>query len=105
MNVNFNNLRKQACYAYDKLANRLNTHILKNTDSRDWIEEFGWVEKGTIVINASDLDEIMNDLRSLIGTVAMVYEEGREDFADSYPKDKPMVEFNPEAEETIGHES
>ncbi len=82
MKINFNNCRKQACYAYDRLVDVLNY-------SRD--ED----DKNIIVIDADDLYDVMNDLRMFIGSCAMTYEEGNEDFKDVfeeiYPEPKAMA--------------
>lgn len=98
MKVNFNNLRQQACFAYDKLCGKLNDGILKE-DQHTWVDGYGWLSKGDVVVRADEIQEHLDDLRMLIGSIAMVYQEGDKDFADVYPKDKSMAEFNPEPEE------
>lgn len=105
MKVNFNNVRKQSLYRYDELAKRLNSAIIKNDDQ--WAQPndiyHGPINiKGYVCIDAEDLDEIMNDLRMLLGTIASCYFEGDDDhkdvFSEVYPEgtDKAMVCFNPE---------
>lgn len=104
MKVNFNNLRKQAIYSYDSLVEKLNAAIIKEDISGTWVDGFGWVNKGSVIIDAEDLQKNLDDLRSLIGSIAMVYEEGNEDFKDVYsevfPEDKEerMQSFNDEVE-------
>lgn len=82
MKINFNNVRKQACYAYDRLVDTLN----ENRDEED---------KNTIVIDADDLYDVMNDLRMMIGSIAMTYEEDNAEFMDMYeeiyPEPKAMA--------------
>lgn len=109
MKVNFNNVRKQALYRYDALAGILNRSIIRGDD--EWARPNDVCHgqpinlKGYVVIDAEDLDDIMNDLRMLIGTIASCYEEGNDDHADVfsevYPEgtEKAMAVFNPEVDE------
>lgn len=105
MEVNFNNLRSQAVYAYDRLCEKLNRAI--NTEcAGDWIDGYGTCQqRGVIVIDPNDIQKDMDSLRSMIGAIAMVYEPEDEKFKDVYseifPEDKPerMKEFNPESED------
>jgi hypothetical protein len=88
MEVNFNNLRKQACIAYDGLCQQLNSAI---------------DEDGDIQISASEIQGCMDDLRMTIGSIAFCYEEGNPDmidvWSDFYGEDGSMESFNPNAEE------
>ena len=87
MVVNFNNLRRQACIAYDKLTAKLNEKI-------DHKEE--------IIVQSKYIQKEMDELRMMIGTIAMCYEEGDPDKADVYTElygDGGMESFNPNAEE------
>lgn len=95
MNVDFNNLRKQACHAYDKLCDMLNASMVVNETT--FVEGYGWTSKGDIILNPDHIQEEMESLRSLIGSIAMVYEEGNEEFKEVYPE-HPMAFFNPEEE-------
>lgn len=101
MNVNFNNLRRQAVHRYNTLCNRLNQAKLK-TDDNVFIEGYGWLRTGDIVIGCNEIQEMMDDLRMLIGSIAMVYEEGNKDFENVYDQmypqesEKQLSEFNPE---------
>jgi len=109
MKVNFNNVRKQALYRYDDLATKLNAAIIK--DDEQWarpndIHHGHSINlKGYVCIDAEDLDELMNDLRMLIGTIASCHvtddPECTDVFSEVYPEntDKAMVCFNPESEE------
>lgn len=109
MKVNFNNVRKQALYRYDDLVNKLNAAIIKNDEQyakpNDVFHGHEVNLRGYVVIDAEDLDETLNDLRMLIGTIASVYDEGNDDmidiFSEVYPEgtDKGMVCFNPEEED------
>lgn len=87
MNINFNNLRKQALYSYDKLVNKLNDSI-----------SYEWNSK-KIEINPDDIQEDLDDLKMLLGSIAMVYEPDDENFKDVYSEvypneDDEMVSFN-----------
>ena len=88
MEVDFNNLRKQTCKAYDKLCSRLNSEI---------------DEDGNIDIAASYIQGAMDDLRMMIGSTAMCYEEGDPDmidvWTDLYGESGSMESFNPNGEE------
>lgn len=102
MKVNFNNLRRQAVVAYNQLAMRLNDAKCPPEGVDDFIDGFGRTKKDTIIIEAEDIDDIMNDLRSMIGSIAMTYQEGDGEFKDIYSEmypeeqDKRMVIFNEE---------
>ena len=92
MKVNFNNIRKQACYAYDNLANKLNNAI------KEYEKEH--LEKGYLLIDCDEIEEEMNDLQMLIGTIAMCHNEDDPDmvdvFKEIYPDGKTMICFNPD---------
>lgn len=82
MKINFNNVRRQACFAHDKLVKKLNNATVTTT--------------GRIEISVSDLQEVMDDLRMMIGSIAMTYEEGNDDFKDLTNEVCPMEVFNDE---------
>lgn len=71
MSVNFNNLRKQAVYSYDRLVDKLNESISED----DWGRKM-------VQIDPEDIQEDLDDLRRLILSIAMVYEDGNPDFKD-----------------------
>lgn len=105
MKVNFNNVRKRALIRFNELTNKLNESIIKNDDQyarpNDFNREINL--KGFIVIDSEDIQEYMDDLRMLIGTCAMTYEEDNEDFIDVFSEvhkegEDGMVCFNPEEE-------
>ena len=95
MEVNFNNLRKMTCYAYDRLASKLNIAI------KEYEKEYS--EKGTLMIDCDEIQREMDDLKQLIGSIAMCYNENDPDmkdvFEEIYPDEKTMVDFNPDADE------
>jgi hypothetical protein len=96
MNVDFNNLRVQAVYSYDRLAKDLNAAIYRGED-----EYIMWKGRlvnvaNCVIIPAEDIKKEMDDLRSLIATIACVYEPGDDNFKMVKPDDQPMVVFAPE---------
>ena len=86
MEVNFNNLRKQALRAYDSLVNKLNNSFIDDDNS------------DRIIINASDIQKDLDDLRQTIGFIAMCNDENDENFKDVYSEvygeDVQMEIFN-----------
>jgi hypothetical protein len=107
MTVNFNNVRKQAIYAYDRLTQKLNDAIIKNDEQYAEPNDFDRSVnlKGFVLIDAEDIQKDMESLRQMIGTIAMSYEEGDEEFKDVYseifPEEKKEVMkcFNEEEDE------
>lgn len=74
MNIDFNNVRLQACYAYDRLVmdlNRCNSY------------------EGYLLVDPKNLEKELNDLRMVIGSIAMTFEEGNPDFKDVYEQEYP----------------
>lgn len=77
MGIDFNNVRRQACIAYDKLVDKLN-------ESQDY--------EGYKLVDPNEIYEDMNDLRMMIGSIAMTYEEGDDKFRDVYSELYPEGE-------------
>lgn len=88
MKINFNNVRRQACFAYDRLVNKLNT-----------AKEY----EGYILVDPSWIQKDLDELRQLIGSIAMTYEEGNDEFKDvyeeEYPEGKQLESFEFKSEE------
>ncbi len=94
MKVDFNNVRKQACISYDRLVDILNAGMCVEDDGvGEWVNGFGRVSKDTVIVDAEQLDEVLNDLRMMIGAIAMST-DGSEYVKDVYQ------ELYPEADET-----
>jgi len=96
MNVNFNNVRKKACLAYDNLVEKLNKSIA------DYNAEYSI--NGKVMINSEDIQQELDDLKQCIGTIAMCYEDENPDMIDVfevlYPgRGESMVDFNPGTDE------
>lgn len=106
MNIDFNNVRKQAIYRHDELVRLLNNAILKKTQWAKPNDVYHNQEidiKGYVLIDKDDLHTVLNDLRMLIGTIASTYEPGDISFKDVYSEvfeeeNKSMEEFDPEIE-------
>ena len=89
MNVNFDELRKRACFAYDSLAKKLNGAI------DEYEKEYS--ESGKLLVNCDDIQSEMDELKRLIGSIAMCYNDDMDDvFSKIYPDDESMVDFNPD---------
>ena len=103
MEVNFNNLRKQALFAYDSLAEKLNCSFLEDNEWGTSKTEKREMISGNMLIDSDDIQKDMDNLRMLIGSIASVYEPDDENFKDIYSEvytdDKRMVSFNPDADE------
>lgn len=90
MKINFNNVRAQACFAYDRLCKTLNA-------SKEY--------EGYMLVDPNSIQKDMDDLRQMIGSIAMTYEEGNSEFKDVYqekyssPKSMESFEFNQEEDE------
>lgn len=108
MNVDFNGVRKSLCRTHDRLIAKLNRSIIMQDqfatpneleDDRRTVNI-----KNYVLIDASEIDELLNDMRFMIGTVAACYDEDDPNFQDVYEQvypaagDKRMAEFNPESE-------
>lgn len=65
--------------------------------------EKDYSEKGTLVIDCNEIQREMDDLKGLIGSIAMCYDENYPDmkdiFEEIYSDDKTMVDFNPKDDE------
>lgn len=90
MKINFNNVRRQACFAYDRLCKTLNA-------SKEY--------EGYMLVDPNSIQKDMDALRSMIGAIAMSYEEGNEEFQDVFEQEYPdpnsmeSFEFNSEEDE------
>lgn len=87
MNVDFNNLRKQALYSYHRLTERLNENIKEDTLD------------GRLNIDPDEIQEEMDNLRMLLLSIALVYEEGDEAFKDVSEEARPIAWFNEQEED------
>lgn len=81
MKVDFNNLRIQLAYAYDKVCRQLNDNIDEN---------------GDVVIPAIELQDRMDELRRLAIMPCHVYREDDPDFISLSDKITDIAHFNPE---------
>lgn len=74
MKIDFNNVRRQACIAFDGLINELNA-----------AKEY----EGYMLIDPNDIEEKLSDLRGTLAAIASSYEEGEEDVKDVYSEMYP----------------
>ena len=103
MKVNYNNVRKQAIYAHDKLVEKLNNSIVKDKQYADVDGEHCCI-KGFVLIDANDIQGDIDTIRKMIGVIAMTSIEGDEEFKDVYEEvfpneDQRMKLFNQEEDE------
>lgn len=84
MNIDFNNVRKQALFAHDKLVEKMNSAIYKKDEYLELPGGRCANLNGFVVIDAKTIDEDMNDLRMLLGAIASTYEPGDLKFKDVY---------------------
>jgi len=83
MSVSLDGLRSSAVYAFNDLTKTLNNNIDKY---------------GEISIEANDIQQAMDDLRSAIAGLCCVYMKNVEDFNMIYDEIAPIEEFNPKTE-------
>lgn len=84
MKINFNNVRKQAVFAYGRLVKELN-HCTN--------------ERGEIELHADQIQEHMEDLRQTLGSIAFTYIPNDDDFKDLADEVGDIPIFHPEPEE------
>jgi len=98
MNVDFNNLRRQAVISYEKLAKMLNATKASECDYGIFLYGSGRIKKDTIVLDADDIQEIMDDLRMTIGAISACYDEKDDNFKnifdELFPEGTTMTSFN-----------
>lgn len=112
-NVNFNNLRLRALRTWERLIKELNSHIVKENPVRvaglqesthPWGQHSNLNIQGFLLIDADEIQDMMDTMRDTIGGIAMVYEGDRKDFVDVFAQEFPgdedrMTEFNPKPED------
>lgn len=110
MEVDMNNLRKQAVNAYERLAKKLNSSIRSKDGPYEFVmPNYDASNTGTkywphISIRASDIKEEMEDLRRTIGFIALVHDPEnpaiKDVFSEMFPESHDgMTVFNPEEDE------
>lgn len=83
--VNFNNLRRRAVNQSEDLIKTLSKSIIKEDQ---WAKPNALSYnqnmniKGYVLIDASELEDKLNNLLSSVRSIACVYEKENEDFAD-----------------------
>lgn len=89
MQVDFNNLRKMVLRTHDDLVRVLNRNLA--------------ADRLSVTVDVSEISGILNELRSLIGIIAMCHDKQNPDMAEVYSEFYPdgacLAVFNPEVEE------
>ncbi len=107
MNVDFNNVRKQAVYSLDRLTTKLNASKLKESQwakPNDVHHNQEIDISGYLLIDAETIQDDMDNLRMLIGTIASCFMKDDPEVIDVYKEiypegsGKSMVCFNDEDE-------
>lgn len=92
MKVNFNNLRKQSVYAYEKLVNELNSAIIKDDQwarPNDVRHGQDINIKGYVLVDSEMIQKHLDSLRTMIGAIAATSMEDEEEFKDVYQEIYP----------------
>jgi hypothetical protein len=85
MDVNINNLRKQAAYSLDKVIKTLNNGILpEKTFSSHDVDGKSKQFEGDVLINKNDIQKNIDELRSNIWVLLCVYDDKDPDFKCVY---------------------
>jgi hypothetical protein len=95
MNINFNNVRKQALFNYISLVEKLNNSLRK-----DYLEELSSYKSKNVKIEAQDIEKDLENLRFDLIAICCTYDQENEDFKDlteEIPSD--VVSFNPDDDE------
>ena len=90
MKVNFNNLRKKACVAYNSIVDTLNETAKSPPHGED-----------EMVVYKDDIQDDLNWLRDCLSGIICTYEEGNEDFKD-LSDEIELKSFNYEEDEEMG---
>jgi len=105
MNVDFNNLRKQLAYSCDDLIKKLNGAILKDSQYAVPNDVYHKQEidiKGYVLIDAEDIQKIIDNLRSQVACICYTYRKDDEDFKDVFgevEQNGGLSWFNEDSEE------
>ena len=83
MQVNFNNVRKQAVSEYNTLVNKLNSALCEDTDMT------------RVVIPVDDLERVLSHLRSSIATIAMTVNPNDPEMQCVLEEGETLEIFNP----------
>lgn len=77
MKVDFNNLRKQLAFSFDKVTKKLNEGILPD-------KAYNGEKQGNILVDTEDLQKSMDELRSCIVSLLCCYEKDNPDCVSVY---------------------
>ncbi len=104
MKVDFNNLRAQAAFALDDLTKELNNSIMPEMEYASHTMPNGRTKnfQGNILLHADDIQKHMDELRSLVMNICMVFEPGDDNFkdmCDNIKENGGVCWFNPQDDE------
>lgn len=106
MKIDFNNVRKQAIYAYEDLVEKLNEAIITDEQYARPSNTYHKQEmpiKGYVLVHIDDIRSALDELRGTIGSIAMTYRKDDESFKDVfqeiYPEDNQSMSLLKEEEE------
>lgn len=85
MKVDFNNVRRQVVHEYNDLVKVLNNNINRS------------IAGTNVRVEVEDIQEILDDLRISIATIALTYKYGDPDVIDVLGDDE-LEQFNPGGE-------
>jgi hypothetical protein len=99
MQVDINNLRKQAAHSLHSVIQILNDGTMpEKAYSYQEIDGKEKLFQGDLLISTDDLEKHIDHLRTCIWGILCTYEEGNPDFKDLYEEVKEtggIAEFNP----------
>lgn len=105
MNVDFNNLRKQAAFSLDDLIKKLNGAILKDSQYAKPNDVYHNQEidiKGYVLIDRDDIQRDIDNLRSQVAAICYTYRKDDETFKDvmdEVDENGGLAWFNEESED------
>lgn len=92
MNINFNNVRKQAMLSYISLVEKLNASL-----TNDYLDNNSHYTSRNVKIEAEDIEKDLENLRFTLFAICLTSESGNKDFkdlSDEFPAD--IICFNGE---------
>jgi len=93
MKIDFNNVRRQACYSFDRLVKTLNQNLEKAANGHQVVRVY-----------TDEIENELCDLGQLIGIIAATFDEGNPDMVDLYDEVGVRETFNPNPEDDENEE-
>jgi hypothetical protein len=92
MKVNFNNVRLQAIFAYNRLVKKLNAETARS------------VAGDIVKVYPEDIRPHLDDLHNTLATIGCTYEDGNDEFKCILTDDIKLENFYPDEDEECGEE-